>query len=189
MGVGKLKSQLKLEATARLEEAARTPTDFQTVIGMWDKLEKSKKCSERNHVIWYTHVECDYIEAQNGDFLDIIFDSPADMHQLVEDADVCVLVKGLTAKQKAISAFGGIAPTYHIVFAEKPTIVWDFHSLLLGIQMMFSFALTDKTQPLRMCRHCNKVFVTSHPNAAFCNYECENRYNVYKSRNKKSEQA
>ena len=30
---------------------------------------------------------------------------------------------------------------------------WDFHSLLLGIQMMFSFMLVDGDQPQRLCKH------------------------------------
>ena len=42
-----------------------------------------------------------------------------------------------------MAAFGGIAPSYHIELLDKPTIYWDFHSLLLGIQMMFSFLLVD----------------------------------------------
>ena len=44
--------------------------------------------------------------------------------------------------QQSMAAFGGIAPTYHIAL-DKPTIIWDFHSLMLGVQMMFSFMLTD----------------------------------------------
>ena len=48
-----------------------------------------------------------------------------------------------------MAAFGGIAPSYHIELLEKPTIYWDFHSLLLGIQMMFSFMLVDEARPLR----------------------------------------
>ena len=61
--------------------------------------------------------------------------------------------------RKAMAAFGGIAPTYHIELLEKPTIYWDFHSLLLGIQMMFSFMLVDDAKPLRLCKHCQKVFL------------------------------
>ena len=49
--------------------------------------------------------------------------------------------------RKAMAAFGGIAPSYHIELLDKPTIYWDFHSLLLGIQMMFSFMLVDDDQP------------------------------------------
>ena len=41
--------------------------------------------------------------------------------------------------RKGMAAFGGIAPTYHIELLEKPTIYWDFHSLLLGIQMTVSY--------------------------------------------------
>ena len=89
--------------------------------------------------------------------------------------------------RQGMAAFGGIAPTYHIALLDKPTIVWDFHSLLLGIQMMFSFTLTDEGNPLRACRHCNKAFIAGHPNAAFCSPKCKNQYNVYKSRGKKGE--
>ena len=88
--------------------------------------------------------------------------------------------------RQGMAAFGGIAPTYHIALLDKPTIVWDFYSLLLGTQMMFSFMLTDDKKPLRCCRHCQKVFMAGHPNAVFCSARCKNQYNVYKSRaNKK----
>ena len=71
---------------------------------------------------------------------------------------------------------------------EKPTIYWDFHSLLLGIQMMFSFMLVDEARPLRLCKHCQKVFMSSRANAVFCSARCKNQYNVYKSRGKQKEQ-
>jgi len=87
--------------------------------------------------------------------------------------------------RKGMAAFGGIAPTYHIALLDKPTIVWDFHSLLLGVQMMFSFMLTDDAKPLRICKHCSKSFAATHPNAVFCSHRCKNQYNVYKSRGKK----
>ncbi len=85
----------------------------------------------------------------------------------------------------AMMAFVGVAPTYHIALYDKPTIVWDFHSLLLGIQMMFSFMVTDDDRPLRICRHCMKAFAATHTNSAFCNPQCKNKHNVYKSRGKK----
>ena len=53
--------------------------------------------------------------------------------------------------RNSMAAFGGITPSYHIELLDKPTIYWDFHSLLLGIQMMFSFMLVDDDQPLRLC--------------------------------------
>lgn len=86
--------------------------------------------------------------------------------------------------RQGMATFGGIAPTYHIELLECPTIVWDFHSLLLGVQMMFSFMLTDEKSSLKVCKHCKKAFVASRPNSVFCSGKCKNQYNVYKSRAK-----
>lgn len=88
--------------------------------------------------------------------------------------------------QKGMAAFGGIAPTYHVELLDRPTLVWDFHSLLLQIQMMFSFMLTDEKSSIKVCKHCGKAFISSRPNAEFCSPQCKNKYNVYKSRNRKA---
>lgn len=86
--------------------------------------------------------------------------------------------------QQGMEAFGGNAPTYRIALLDKPTIVWDFHSLILGVQMMFSFMLTDTEKPIRLCKHCLQAFVASRPSAVFCSPQCKNKHNVYKSRSK-----
>ena len=85
-----------------------------------------------------------------------------------------------------ISAFGGISPTYRIALEKDlPVIVWDFHSLLIMVQMCFSFMLTDKDSDMRMCKHCKKAFVASRKGNEFCSQKCKNQFNVYKSREKK----
>jgi hypothetical protein len=77
--------------------------------------------------------------------------------------------------RQGVTAFGGKAPTYHVaLYDDKPTIVWDFHSLLLTIQTLFGFALTDEAKLLRLCNGCNMVFIGDKPNAEFCSSECEN---------------
>ena len=86
--------------------------------------------------------------------------------------------------RQSIRAFDGNAPTYHIALLEHPTLIWDFHSLLLGIQMMLSFMLTDEHNPLRLCKQCMKPFIASRPSAIFCSPRCKNQYNVYKNRAK-----
>lgn len=90
--------------------------------------------------------------------------------------------------RQGMAAFGGIAPTYHIELLERPTIVWDFHSLLLGVQMMFSFMITDEKSTLKVCKHCGNAFVAGRPNSVFCSAKCMNRYNVYKSRAKDTDE-
>ena len=90
--------------------------------------------------------------------------------------------------RQSMAAFDGIAPSYHLELLDKPTMVWDFHSLLLGIQMMFSFMLVNDKNPLRICKHCNTIFKASRPSAVFCSPQCKNRYNVYKSRKRDKKQ-
>ena len=89
--------------------------------------------------------------------------------------------------RKGMAAFDGNAPSYHIELRDCPTIVWDFHSLSLNIQMTFACMLADSARPLRLCRQCAKAFVASRPSAVFCGSECKNRHNVYKSRAKQKE--
>ena len=90
--------------------------------------------------------------------------------------------------RKGMECFGGIAPTYHIELLDKPTIVWDFNSLMLAIQMMFSFMITDENSTLKLCKHCGKIFVASRSNVQFCSPQCKNQHNVYKCRAKKDEE-
>jgi len=84
-----------------------------------------------------------------------------------------------------MAAFGGIAPSYRIILKDKPTLSWEFFSLLRSMQLMFSFMLTDDKRPLRFCKHCEKAFIAGHINATFCSPKCKNQYNVYKNREKK----
>lgn len=86
----------------------------------------------------------------------------------------------------SVRAFGGLAPTYYIEFGwTHPIMCWRFYSLMNVVQMLLSFMLVDEDNPLRMCKHCTKVFVSTRSNAAFCSPTCKNRYNVYKSRERK----
>ena len=78
--------------------------------------------------------------------------------------------------RQGMAAFGGIAPNYHIELWERPTIVWDFHSLLLAIQMMFSFMLADETSSLRLCKYCMKAFFAKSDDEDFCSPACEANY-------------
>ena len=78
--------------------------------------------------------------------------------------------------RQAMTAFDGIAPSYHIELRDKPTIVWDFHSLLLGIQMMFSFALAEEEKLLKVCKRCGKVFIGGKAGKDFCSARCRGQY-------------
>lgn len=129
------KRELCAIALKRLEDGARTASDFEEVVKQWDHLDANR---ERN------------------------------------------------LYRQGIADFGGVAPTYRIELRERPTIVWDFNSLLLCVQMMFSFILTDENSSMKVCKHCGKAFVATRPNMEFDTPQCKNQYNVYKSRAKKN---
>ena len=100
-------------ALRRIEESARTEDDFQKVIEWWDKLDENRERRERDHEIGRSTVPlewgADELYLSNkpsydmvlrklllaGDFLDIIFDHPETIHELVTDADLSKILKEL----------------------------------------------------------------------------------------------
>ena len=82
-----------------------------------------------------------------------------------------------TLLRQAMNAFSGNAPTYRIaLYDAAPALVWDFHSLMLAITLIFSFMLTDKENPLHICKNCGKIFVADKPGARFCCEDCGEEY-------------
>ena len=101
----KLKRELRAEALARLEDAARTQRDFENVIAWWDKLDANREHRERYHELsrsgddvpldygasanelFFPDTLNDVLEKQirKGDFIDAIFYCPYDIHELVTE--------------------------------------------------------------------------------------------------------
>ena len=100
-------------AIRRIEESARTEADFESVLYWWDKLDANRERKERHHEIgrstvplewgadeWYLSTRPSYDMILRrlmlaGDFLDIIFDHPETVHELVTDADLSKILKEL----------------------------------------------------------------------------------------------
>ena len=100
-------------AIRRIEESARTEADFENVLYWWDKLDANRKRKERDHETGRSAVPlewgADEFYASDkpsydmilrrlmlaGNFLDIIFDHPETMHELVTDADLSEILKEL----------------------------------------------------------------------------------------------
>ena len=100
-------------AIQRIEESARTEADFENVLYWWDKLDANRERKERDHETGRSAVPlewgADEFYASDkpsydmilrrlllaGDFLDIIFDHPETMHELVTDADLSEILKEL----------------------------------------------------------------------------------------------
>lgn len=105
-------------AIRRIEESARTESDFENVLYWWDKLDENRERRERDHEIGRSTVPLEwgadelYLSDRNfsslpsydmilrrlmlaGDFLDFIFDSPETIHELVTDIDLSEILKEL----------------------------------------------------------------------------------------------
>ena len=76
-----------------------------------------------------------------------------------------------------MAAFDGLTPTYHIgLMDDRPYLVWNFNSLLQGIQLMVSMMLTDDSRPIRMCKNCGKAFIARRHRDKFCSKECSEEW-------------
>ena len=119
----RLKREIRAEAVRRLEEAARTEADFSVVIKEWDKLDQNRERRERN----YEHLRGDlpldyqavsepkliprwmndtaYRQMMAGNFLDILFDCPYEMHNLTADTFISRMVEELSEEHKEVLYF------------------------------------------------------------------------------------
>lgn len=79
----------------------------------------------------------------------------------------------------SMQIFDGTAPTCHIELLDKPVVMWDYHSLLTGLQMAVFFTITDPKSPIRLCKNCEKAFFASRSNQQYCSEHCR-RYHTKK---------
>lgn len=118
----KLKREIQREALARLEFAARTAEDFRLVTEWWDKLDANRERRERYHEVSRSGdgVPLDYgagkdslcfpdtlngvLEKQmrKGDFLDVIFNCPYEIHELVTEEYLSKILRELSEDHKEI---------------------------------------------------------------------------------------
>ncbi len=78
--------------------------------------------------------------------------------------------------ERGMSIFENNAPTFHLELLDRPTLVWDFHSLQMNIKMMLTLMMTDETNPIRLCRQCMKPYIADNPDQEFCSRECEQKF-------------
>jgi hypothetical protein len=91
-----------------------------------------------------------------------------------------VAVRGMYAD--IVDGFKMYGLGFCVKMLDVPTMMWDFSSLKIAMETLYGFYLTDSDRPLRICKHCGKVFVSRNSKAEFCSAQCRNQYNVYKSR-------
>lgn len=119
----RLKREIRAEAIRRLEEAARTEKDFRAVVEEWNKLDRNRERRERDHENLRGDVPLEYQavpepkliprwmnnpayrQLMAGNFLDILFDCPYEMHNLTADAFISRMVGELSEEHKEVLYF------------------------------------------------------------------------------------
>jgi len=86
-----------------------------------------------------------------------------------------------------VSSFCEYGLGFRMRMDGKPTMMWDFNSLKTALETVYAFLVSSAGQPLRICKHCSKVFYATHGRTEFCSGRCRNQFNVYKSRGKKGQ--
>ncbi len=116
----RLKREIQAEALARLETAARTEKDFQAVIAEWNRLDRNRERRERDHENLRGDVPLEFMavpdpkiiplwmnlpsfrQLSKGDFLDIIFSCPYEMHELTADRFISEMIRNLSEEHKEL---------------------------------------------------------------------------------------
>ena len=106
-----------------MEDAARTEADFTVVVKEWDKLDRNRERRERDHENLRGDVPLEYMavpepgivprwlnhptvrQVSSGNFLDLIFDCPYEMHNLTANKFLSQLVRSLSEEHKEVLYF------------------------------------------------------------------------------------
>ena len=181
----KLKRELRAEALARLEDAARTQRDFENVIAWWDKLVANRERRERYHELYRSgdDVPLDYGASEDalcfpdtlndvltrqerkGDFIDSIFYCPYDIHELVTDADMSVILRELNEDHKFLLFLSALWQYSSVKIAairgqSDRNIRKVRNTMLKKIRKKLLAALTEKVQAQQPLTLLEKEFLS-----------------------------
>ena len=115
-----LKREVMAQALKRLEDSARTLKDYENLVAWYDRLDANRQRKERYHELYRSgdDVPLDYGAAEDalcfpdtlndvlarlerkGDFIDSIFYCPYDIHELVTDEDMSIILRELSEDHK-----------------------------------------------------------------------------------------
>ena len=115
-----LKRELRAIALKRLEDGARTVSDFEEVIKEWDHLDSNRERKERYHEIGRENLDSKkdvaplaiiipapinhayWRQLMKGDFIDIISNCPYEMHNSLSDEDYSKIIYDLKDDHKEL---------------------------------------------------------------------------------------
>lgn len=109
----------------------------------------------------------DWLEKQFKDWAFIVFTA----QEYYDDYDELDEKERLLFKQ-AIRAFEGVSPTYRLELLDRPTLVWEFNSLMQALQLMINLMLSDENNPVKICKKCGNAFIPKKTSDLYCSRNC-----------------
>ncbi len=73
---------------------------------------------------------------------------------------------------------------YRLTVTDRIQMQYEFHSMIGVLNFTMANLLSAEGSPLKICKHCQKTFISQNKRAEFCSERCRNQFNVYKSRAK-----
>ena len=186
----KLRRELRAEALARLEDAARTQRDFENVIAWWEKLDANRERRERYHELsrsgddvpldygasanelFFPDTLNDVLEKQirKGDFIDAIFYCSYDIHELVTEEYLSEILLELKEDHKELLFLWAVRLFSSTRIADirqqsDRNIRKVRNTMMKKIQKELLSALTDKAEKQQPMTLMEKAFLSDNGKA------------------------
>ena len=180
-----LKRELRAQALKRLEDSARTLRDYENLVAWYDRLDANHQRKERYHELYRSgdDVPLDYGASEDalcfpdtlndvltrqerkGDFIDSIFYCPYDIHELVTDADMSVILRELNEDHKFLLFLSALrqyssAKIAAIRGQSDRNIRKVRNTMLKKIRKKLLAALTEKVQAQQPLTLLEKEFLS-----------------------------
>ena len=180
-----LKRELQAQALKRLEDSARTLKDYENLVTWYDRLDANRQRKERYHELYRSgdDVPLDYGASEDalcfpdtlndvltrqerkGDFIDSIFYCPYDIHELVTDADMSVILRELNEDHKFLLFLSALRQYSSVKIAairgqSDRNIRKVRNTMLKKIRKKLLAALTEKVQKQQPLTLLEKEFLT-----------------------------
>ena len=179
-----LKRELRAQALKRLEDSARTLKDYENLVAWYDRLDANRQRRERYHELFRNgdDVPLDYGASEDalcfpdtlndvlkrqerkGDFIDTIFYCPYDIHELVTDADMSVILRELNEDHKFLLFLSALRQYSSVKIAairgqSDRNIRKVRNTMLKKIRKKLLAALTEKVQAQQPLTLLDKDFL------------------------------
>lgn len=180
-----LKRELRAQALKRLEDSARTLKDYENLVAWYDRLDANRQRRERYHELFRSgdDVPLDYGASEDalcfpdtlndvlkrqerkGDFIDTIFYCPYDIHELVTDADMSVILRELNEDHKFLLFLSALRQYSSVKIAaireqSDRNIRKVRNTMLKKIRKKLLAALTKKVQTQQPLTLLEKEFLS-----------------------------